>query len=808
LLLLGFIHPVAADFIESTPVGPGVVHYHEYRAAGPWQLHVLEIDYRNPWLALASAKANNTLYGYELTSSMAQRNDSEAHRVIGAINADFYESGGVPVGTQVLDGEILKLPADRTVFGSGPLRELFIENLNFQGKLWSTGGSEQVINQVNSSRSGNNLVLYNHYFGNTTQTSYNGTEVTATFISDPMINDTLQLVITAKDSIHAAGHGNNPIPTRGMVLSGTGTAAAFLNSAIFVGDTIRLLIRLIPVDFPIQTAVGGHPKIITNGLKTVPNGSFSSDRHPRTGIGFSADSTTLYFFVVDGRQTGFSVGMSLYEFADYMLEWGIDQGANLDGGGSTTMVVRGTVVNSPSDIGGERSVANALLLISSATTGPLATLQLTPQEVYLLTETQTQFTVSAFDEHYNSVSFHPDSLIWSCDFSIGSVETNGHFTAGTTLASGYVYVQHGTIRDSALVHLTEISSITLQPNPVILKVGENQVITAETRDNYGNLVALSAGEYDWSVTGDIGTISSVGTFTATQPGEGIIIAMYEAVSGSTAVTVGSAATVILDNFDNLSNWSLTGLRVNLNDCALSLSDSIKYSEPSSGRLDYSLTTGGTSVLYMDCNIPISGTPDAVGIWVYGDSSEHWLRGEFQDKDSEKFIIDFSTQSPGIDWKDSWQYLQTLLSTAVPSWSNPSATLNFPVTWTRVYLAEADDQKKDSGTIYLDDFTAHFVETDITPEKFSILPQMFRLLGNYPNPFNPSTNFEIEMNSPGRLRLLFFDINGKQVDELSQTDAPTGRYRLNWEPQNLPTGIYFYRIQVQQQTQNGKCLLMK
>jgi exopolysaccharide biosynthesis protein len=55
--------------------------------------------------------------------------------------------------------------------------------------------------------------------------------------------------------------------------------------------------------------------------------------------------------------------MSLAEFGDLMIRSGVYQGLNLDGGGSTTMVVDGVVVNSPSDAAGERPVANCLLLL-------------------------------------------------------------------------------------------------------------------------------------------------------------------------------------------------------------------------------------------------------------------------------------------------------------------------------------------------------------------------------------------------------------------------------------------------------------
>jgi exopolysaccharide biosynthesis protein len=88
---------------------------------------------------------------------------------------------------------------------------------------------------------------------------------------------------------------------------------------------------------------------------------FSVTRHPRTGVGFSRDSTTLYLITVDGRSES-SSGMSLAEFASLMQVLGVAQGLNLDGGGSTTLVIRGHVVNHPSDSTGERTVGNALLV--------------------------------------------------------------------------------------------------------------------------------------------------------------------------------------------------------------------------------------------------------------------------------------------------------------------------------------------------------------------------------------------------------------------------------------------------------------
>jgi exopolysaccharide biosynthesis protein len=85
-------------------------------------------------------------------------------------------------------------------------------------------------------------------------------------------------------------------------------------------------------------------------------------RHPRTAVGFSRDSSTLLLLTVDGRSEN-SGGMTLIELANVMRELGAWQAMNFDGGGSTTMVIDGKVVNHPSETEGERAVGDALLVV-------------------------------------------------------------------------------------------------------------------------------------------------------------------------------------------------------------------------------------------------------------------------------------------------------------------------------------------------------------------------------------------------------------------------------------------------------------
>ena len=90
---------------------------------------------------------------------------------------------------------------------------------------------------------------------------------------------------------------------------------------------------------------------------------FFRARHPRTAVGVRDDGT-LFFVTVDGRQPGKSVGMSIPELSGLMLELGCQFAINLDGGGSTTMVIDGKMVNTPPGSKGARRNGDAILLFA------------------------------------------------------------------------------------------------------------------------------------------------------------------------------------------------------------------------------------------------------------------------------------------------------------------------------------------------------------------------------------------------------------------------------------------------------------
>lgn len=815
LFLLFLPGLILADWIISTPVGPNAVHHHEYREQGPWNLNVLEIDLTHQYNILETVKANDLVYGNETTSSMAGRNNSEGHRIVGAINGDFYATGGIPIGAQVRKGVLLKRPYNsRSVFGYTVDKEPVIRRVQLGGAVIARNLSSYSVSGINESRQTDYLVVYNKYFGAATGTNEWGTEITTRYVSDAgNVNDTVRVVVTAKDSIMASGHGNNAIPGNGVVFSGHGLASTFLKNNIFIGDTVSFVLNLPALTDPIRELIGGTPRIIRNGSQSVEwqeeglAQSFATDRHPRTGVGFNQDSTKVYFFTVDGRQPGFSVGMSLFEFADYMLEWNVHEGVNLDGGGSTTMYVRGRIVNSPSDAGGERAVSNALMAVCTAPTGPLAHFRITPDEPYVIIDEQLQFNVAGYDQFYNWLQVNPDSVSWSCDPAIGQISAGGLLTAAVNQGQGFVFVQQGSVKDSTLVHITDVAQIELTPDPVILQIGEQQQMSVVSKDGFGNIVSLEPQDYEWQVIGPFGTVDSTGLFTADQVGNGFIIVSYKNVADSAEYNIGTSVVVTVDDFTSTSNWSLSGTLVNLGSCSFTPDGSRHVSAPSSGKLDYSLATGGTSALYLNCSIPVSGTPDAIGLYVYGDGKGHWLRGEFQDADGEKFLMNFTEAAPGINWNDSWQYIEVPFSESIIHWSNPTAVLTFPVTWTRIYMAETDDGNKNDGTLYLDDFQVRFISTDIN-DPFKTGPLQFALSQNYPNPFNPVTTIQFSLPKTADVKLAIYDAAGRLVDYLVNGSMESGNHRVQWNSANYASGVYFYRIYSEQFAASKKMLVLK
>lgn len=340
-------------------LAPGVEHIEIRRgdftieSGDRWQIHVLRVDPAKA--ALKWVRAMDEFVGVETTSSMAER-----HSAIAAINAGFFRVAGVYRGESdgllILNGKVMSEPvrggAALALSNAGGTKIAFARVM-VKAELKVNGKTTVPINGFNRPREADQLIVFTPEFHRTTLTNPNGIEV-----------------IVRKNRVQESrdGKGSSLIPADGFVLSASGAARQSLN-ALRRGTKVEVIsqINATPnIPFTPDVMLGGGPILLANGaVQTNSDGfnpnSFVNARHPRTAIGVRSDGT-LILVTVDGRQPKKSVGMTIPELAKLMLEFGCKEAMNLDGGGSTTMVIRNKVVNSISDATGERAVSDALLI--------------------------------------------------------------------------------------------------------------------------------------------------------------------------------------------------------------------------------------------------------------------------------------------------------------------------------------------------------------------------------------------------------------------------------------------------------------
>jgi len=277
---------------------------------------------------------------------------------IAATNGGFFAASGDPLGCLMIAGELISEPdPQRSCAGVTRGGDVVFDRV--QGELVVIAGEASArIDGVNRERGADELILYRPVFDLATRTNPFGAEAV-------VVNGVVTQVLDQR--------GNTPIPRDGLVLSGHGRARQWILRALAPGTPVTVSTELVPVSgnprwAQVLHAVGGGPRLLAAGQFVGGEGfpsSFTDRRHPRTALGVLEDGR-IVLLVVDGRQPAHSLGMTLLELATALRALGAVDAMNLDGGGSSTLVVGGRVVNLPSDETGERPVADVLLVMPQA----------------------------------------------------------------------------------------------------------------------------------------------------------------------------------------------------------------------------------------------------------------------------------------------------------------------------------------------------------------------------------------------------------------------------------------------------------
>lgn len=94
------------------------------------------------------------------------------------------------------------------------------------------------------------------------------------------------------------------------------------------------------------------------------------------------------------------------------------------------------------------------------------------------------------------------------------------------------------------------------------------------------------------------------------------------------------------------------------------------------------------------------------------------------------------------------------------------------------------------------------------DNFSDYPSTYTLFQNYPNPFNPLTTISYSIPASSFVTLKVFDILGNEISSLVNEEKLAGNYELEFNAANLPSGVYFYRLQTVNFIEISKMVLMK
>ena len=305
---------------------PGVTYENDvqFTPHGPVAINVLRGPRPGGLTTLEPVVSNDTIVGRETLTGMQRRLASTA--AMAGVNGDFFAlATGRPSGMVMREGQLLAPPnGSRASAGVTTDGTLDVRRIGFAGS-WDAGAGPHVLSALNAAPKTGRVALFTDAYGPATP---------------PIAGSAAVIVFPFPDAIPSVGLSAPVVEVR----SGSSPVAIPSGGAV-------LLARNAPASILRQEAVvRAGEAFTTNQL---------GQRAPRSAVGQAADGR-IVLVAVDGRQPGYSVGLTNFELAQALVRLGAVTGMALDSGGSTTMAFDGTLLNRPSD-GQERRVSNALM---------------------------------------------------------------------------------------------------------------------------------------------------------------------------------------------------------------------------------------------------------------------------------------------------------------------------------------------------------------------------------------------------------------------------------------------------------------
>ncbi|HZG87378.1 stalk domain-containing protein [Paenibacillus sp.] len=593
---------------------------------------------------------------------------ARATGAVAGVNGDYFDMQAQEpstLGPQVAGNALMATPTvgleGMYAFGITKQNQPIIETFTSAGTVAAVNGQTYPLTGLNRvvGTIGNAIYMYDAAWGSATRAK-DATPHTEVLV----VNGIVQNIV-------AGGRIPGTVPANGYILSAGGKGAEFLAANVKVGDALLAKTSLVPVnpnlkytenDF--KMLIGGHTILLIDGAPAAftrdVKGISGSGNTARTAVGFSKDGR--YVYMVTAEHADDSVGPTLPDFQQLLVDLGLWRAVNLDGGGSTTIVSRplgefeAQLVNTPKD-GSQRRVVNGLGIFTTAL--PAALKDFIVDGPKTLWKGQTaSYSAKAYDVNYNPLD--PAKLAVPVQFKARGTNLLLDSAAGSfTAAAGgtdTVVAYSGTIAEDYAVEIidrTLVQKLEVVPSkaPGAWVAGDAIRLEVKATLTDGRTGTIPAGIVRWQAFGALGAIQQdTLTFAGFAEGvdEAMLVGRFDGFS--TPLSIPVPAEKPLTDFSTVP-WSISAekypaqaiasvaLAGTEDDTQLHLAYDFRAGDGATDLAAYAAFNG-------TAGIPLPDGPIALELDVFGDGQGGWLRAEFTDADGN---VQRATIAEKVDW---------------------------------------------------------------------------------------------------------------------------------------------------------------
>src|SRR5574344_1600846 len=796
------------DTLENYKAGPGTQYTSLRLRSGNLRIDAffLKVDLTNPYISFNVGLGRDSILMGECPSNYGTRKTTDTEIYVGGTNGDFYQTGGtdpmgysivgLPTGATMTQNQLSYTPNNsRHSIGFTSTKDPRIGVVTFTGTAKNlTRNESYAISHANYVRTNNELVFYNDNNGKITRTNNYGSEAqvilvgTNTWGSNKTVRVKVQKIWNNK--------GSNAIPAGQAVLSGHGTAQAFIDS-LKVNDELDLTfgVSIDSESLDYTNIISGDPRaeMLKNGI--VETSDVWNELHPRTGIGFSQDKKTIYQCVVDGR--GASRGATTLELAQLMRASGAYTAINLDGGGSSCLYLHGKGPQNKTSDGPERAVSNTISAVAKV---PSADNTITSILTYKSTIKLPRYgvympKVLGYNQYGILLNNNlTEGITLSCTPDMGYIAEDGRFVASGTTGGKLTITYNGTITTTVNIVLVSEAEIAIRLDSVLISEKRPYNIEVQSIIEKDTLEVLPTA-LTWESRNVSVCMIEDGKIKGIENGKTWVVGNLGTFSDSLIVTVENVehSPYIHDDFSNADNWAITA-QANWN--TVLSANNVPASWPHGGALNYTYATNRAPSIKLTHEKKLYSLPDSMKIYLNSGAIAFskvyvGLRANCNTKVTQAEFLDIPSNSD----QECIIEFSKLFNT------EDFAIYPFSLDYITFYIKASSQTVGTAYALALKDITLYYDGVEVGLNTTQVNTSLII----YPNPVtNGEARVKLDLQKAEKVTMEVINLQGQIV---KRTNLGNITNEAILPLQNIPTGSYFVRL-IQENKTNVVKLIIK